>query len=137
MRIHLSLISTLLLPILLGSNFLSTNRFLPKSANIILADVVSLSPFKLSSPDIVEMTAIRNDNNMPTYGYIKSTYKSGGGIFYGYFFNSNSGCFEYGVLYVGNNGVSIFVPCSILNCYFTPICPPRDGAFVRMEFPVE
>ncbi|MGC4130582.1 MAG: hypothetical protein QM564_13750 [Bergeyella sp.] len=48
-------------------------------------------------------------------------------IEHGYGDSGYGGCLVYGTYYIGDNGVSIFVPCG--NCYYLEICPPEGGGF--------
>lgn len=102
---------------------------------ILNAEIISINPFKLKSPDLVETKATIKGTNIETYGYVlkKSTsarnvQSSGGNIERGWFLYGR--CAVYGTLYTGDNGIQLFVPCGI-NCVgYNDVCPPGEDEWL-------
>ncbi|MGY0427112.1 MAG: hypothetical protein ACWIPI_09855 [Polaribacter sp.] len=104
------------------------------------AEVISRKPFKLKSKYLKEVQAINKKTGEETYGYIlvennkkenanfQSKASPAGEIRHGYFLYGR--CFVYGTMYIGDNGVNLFVPCGINCIALDPICPGENEAFV-------
>lgn len=93
--------------------------------------IKSLQPFKLESPEIQEMIARDSATAVETYGYVQR--RENYHIESGYFYNSGTGCFHYGMMIYGDNGVNTFIPASYATQIdmYPKICPPYGEMYAR------
>lgn len=119
--------------------FISSASFAQRST-ITITDIAYTktgSSFTLSSPEISSFTAYDSVNsiNVTVYTYNNSTNKATG-------FSISTGwalygeCLVYGVYIVGDNNVTIFIPCS--QCVgLAPFCPDAGNGLCRLSFELE
>lgn len=114
------------------------NKISPDKEYIeITAEIISDKPFKLNSEYLEEVEAINSETGEKIYGYILSNswqknnkYNRTGEIRRGYFLYGR--CFVYGTMFIGDNGVNLFVPCPPTRCIaLEPICPGEDEGYAK------
>lgn len=101
------------------------------------ADVISNSPFRVNSSELIEVNAKIGETDIDTYGYVQvGSALARGGIYRGYFFYGE--CLVFGTLVVTDDDQYFFFPCSADKCIggpFQQLCPQPGNGLCRMNFP--
>jgi|GEM_PF-5981444 len=120
----------------------SLNRIEEGDVIEIEAIILSTNPWELESEYLEKIVVNAENDDRLTYAFVlnspdenNNSYRAGGSVKRGYFFNSGTGCFHYGTIYTGDNGNQIFVadtdPVLLFAHQNFPICPDYDEAFAR------
>lgn len=94
--------------------------------------IKSINPFIIESNQLEKIDVIYDGTY--SYAYIlKDSQRLPWDIITGYCFDNLSGCFIYGTLIVGSNGVTSFTPASIATqqLFYPPVCPPKGEAYAK------